>query len=117
MGAAAPRKRVEGAQRKRWAEHRKAQASADVPFADEPVTKKHPQRKQVGGMDINATLEELIAERGRLDETILALERIAAGRGKRRGRPPLWMRAVQAAQTPEQPKRRRGRPTRTSDQN
>jgi hypothetical protein len=52
-------------------------------------------------MNINAMLEALKLERAQLDETIMTLERLAAGRGKRRGRPPLWLQAV--------PKRR-GRP-------
>ena len=45
-------------------------------------------------------LTELRAERDQLAEAILVLERLAAGRGKRRGRPPKWMTAV----------KRRGRP-------
>lgn len=45
-------------------------------------------------------LAELRAERDQLGEAILAFERLAVGRGKRRGRPPAWMTAV----------KRRGRP-------
>jgi len=45
-------------------------------------------------------LEELRTEREQVNEAILVLERIAAGRGKRRGRPPAWMTAV----------KRRGKP-------
>jgi hypothetical protein len=51
-------------------------------------------------MDIGKMLAELRAERDQLPEAILVLERLAAGRGKRRGRPPAWMTAV----------KRRGRP-------
>ena len=51
-------------------------------------------------MDIIKMLAELRAERDQLTETILLFERLAAGRGKRRGRPPAWMTAV----------KRRGRP-------
>ena len=51
-------------------------------------------------MDIAKMLAELRAERDQLAEAILTLERLAAGRGKRRGRPPAWMTAV----------KRRGRP-------
>ena len=40
-------------------------------------------------------IAELEAERDRLDQAILALERLAAG--KRRGRPPKWL-AAQAAE-------------------
>lgn len=49
---------------------------------------------------MNKMLDELRAERDQLDEAIITLERLAAGRGKRRGRPPAWMSAV----------KRRGRP-------
>jgi hypothetical protein len=42
-------------------------------------------------MDINKMLAELRAERDQLGEAILTLERLALGRGKRRGRPPGWM--------------------------
>jgi hypothetical protein len=45
-------------------------------------------------------LAELRVERNQLAEAILTLERFAAGRGKRRGRPAAWMTAV----------KRRGRP-------
>jgi hypothetical protein len=53
-------------------------------------------------MDMNKMLKELRTERGMLEESILVLERLAIGRGKRRGRPPRWM--VEATV------RRRGRP-------
>jgi hypothetical protein len=45
-------------------------------------------------MDINKMLAELRAERDQLTEAILIFERLAVGRGKRRGRPPAWMTAV-----------------------
>ena len=51
-------------------------------------------------MDINKMLEELRAEREQVNEAILVLERMAVGRGKRRGRPPKWLSEV----------KRRGRP-------
>jgi hypothetical protein len=57
-------------------------------------------RNDPASMDINKTLAELRAERDQLDEAILTLQRLAAGRGRRRGRPPAWMTAV----------KRRGRP-------
>jgi hypothetical protein len=53
-------------------------------------------------MDMDKMLKELRTERAMLDESILVLERLAIGRGKRRGRPPRWM--VEATV------RRRGRP-------
>jgi hypothetical protein len=51
-------------------------------------------------MDINKMLAELRAERDQLAEAILIFERLAVGRGRRRGRPPKWMAEV----------KRRGRP-------
>jgi len=51
-------------------------------------------------MDVTKILAELRQEREQLEEAILSLERLARGRGRRRGRPPSWM--VEA--------KRRGRP-------
>jgi hypothetical protein len=45
-------------------------------------------------------LAELRQEREQVEEAIMTLERVALGRGKRRGRPPAWMTAT----------KRRGRP-------
>ena len=45
-------------------------------------------------------LAELRQERDQLEEAILTLERLARGRGRRRGRPPAWMTEL----------KRRGRP-------
>ena len=56
-------------------------------------------------MDVNKMLAELRQEREQIEEAIIILERLARGRGKRRGRPPLWMTAPSAA-----PAKRRGRP-------
>jgi hypothetical protein len=53
-------------------------------------------------MDISKMLEELRQEREHLEEAILTLERLAMGRGKRRGRPPAWMKQAGP--------KRRGRP-------
>ena len=36
-------------------------------------------------------LADLRQERDQLEEAILTLERLARGRGRRRGRPPAWM--------------------------
>ena len=55
-------------------------------------------------MDVNKMLAELRQEREQIEEAIIILERLARGRGKRRGRPPLWMTAAAA------PAKRRGRP-------
>ena len=58
-------------------------------------------------MDITKILAELRLERAQMEEAILALERLAAGGTRRRGRPPAWMaRLKDEAVT----KRRRGRP-------
>jgi DNA invertase Pin-like site-specific DNA recombinase len=51
-------------------------------------------------MDINKMLADLRMEREQLEEAIMTLERLARGRGKRRGRPPAWMSQI----------KRRGRP-------
>jgi hypothetical protein len=48
-------------------------------------------------------LVELRSERDRLAEAILALERLAAGGQKRRGRPPKWMAASAASADVERP--------------
>ena len=45
-------------------------------------------------------LAELRLEREQVEEAILTLERLAQGRGRRRGRPPMWMTQI----------KRRGRP-------
>ncbi len=51
-------------------------------------------------MDVIKMLAELRQEREQIEEAILSLERLARGRGKRRGRPPSWLSEV----------KRRGRP-------
>jgi hypothetical protein len=66
-------------------------------------------------MDVSKILAELRAERAQLEEAILSLERLARGRGKRRGRPPAWLSPDRNNNVPgefpaaEAP-RRRGRP-------
>jgi hypothetical protein len=51
-------------------------------------------------MNIAKMLAELRAEREQVEQAVLVLERIAAGQGRRRGRPPKWMTET----------KRRGRP-------
>ncbi len=51
-------------------------------------------------MDVIKMLADLRQERDQLEEAILTLERLARGRGRRRGRPPAWMTEL----------KRRGRP-------
>ena len=53
-------------------------------------------------MDVSKILTELREEREQIEEAILSLERLARGRGRRRGRPPAWMSEITA--------KRRGRP-------
>ena len=43
-------------------------------------------------MDINKMIAELREEREQVDEAILTLERLAKSRGRRRGRPPSWLK-------------------------
>lgn len=71
-------------------------------------------------LDVDKMLADLRLEREQIEEAILTLERLARGRGRRRGRPPSWLKEATAAVTaaesngdvvaaPSEPKRR-GRP-------
>jgi hypothetical protein len=51
-------------------------------------------------MDLLKMLADLRQERVQIEEAIMTLERLARGRGRRRGRPPAWMTEI----------KRRGRP-------
>jgi hypothetical protein len=53
-------------------------------------------------MDVSKILTELRDERQQIEEAIISLERLARGRGRRRGRPPAWIS--------EMTTKRRGRP-------
>jgi hypothetical protein len=44
-------------------------------------------------MDLHMMITELRREKERLDEAILALERLGAGKTRRRGRPSRWLTA------------------------
>jgi hypothetical protein len=48
-------------------------------------------------MDILKIITELHAERAAIDEALVTLQRLAHGRGNRRGRPPAWMALVRAS--------------------
>ncbi len=48
-------------------------------------------------MDVDKMLAELRLEREQIEEAILTLERLARGRGRRRGRPPTWLKDAAAA--------------------
>jgi hypothetical protein len=50
-------------------------------------------------MDITHILSDLRSELQQLDEAILVIQRLAAGQGRRRGRPPAWMAQVQHGET------------------
>ena len=56
-------------------------------------------------MNITRVLAELRLEHQQMEEVILSLERLARGRGKRRGRPPAWMSRMSNMTV-----KRRGRP-------
>jgi len=49
-------------------------------------------------------IAELRAERERVEQAILMLERIAAGSGPRRGRPPAWMTRLKTRGRPKESK-------------
>ena len=51
-------------------------------------------------MDVLKMLTDLRQEREQIEEAIMTLERLAQGRGRRRGRPPAWLSAI----------KKRGRP-------
>lgn len=57
-------------------------------------------------MDVMKMLADLRQERVQIEEAILTLERLARGRGKRRGRPPAWLKEA----TEKKPSRGPGRP-------
>jgi hypothetical protein len=68
-------------------------------------------------LDVDKMLADLRMEREQIEEAILTLERLARGRGRRRGRPPAWLKEATAQVAGEEstdhaatePKRR-GRP-------
>lgn len=47
-------------------------------------------------LDVDKMLAELRLEREQIEEAILTLERLARGRGRRRGRPPGWLKDAAA---------------------
>ena len=60
-------------------------------------------------MDVHKMLAELRQERELLEEAIVSLERLASGRGKRRGRPPAWMKKAAEGNRTDRPLRRRAK--------
>ncbi len=64
-------------------------------------------------MDVNRILTELRTEHELVVDAIVNLERLARGRGKRRGRPPKWLQHARDERTrPARCRRRQPRPTR-----
>jgi len=51
-------------------------------------------------MDITKMLAELREEREGINQAIEVLQRIAAGRGRRRGRPPEWIKSIRGPGRP-----------------
>ena len=67
-------------------------------------------------MDVTKMLSDLRLEREQIEEAIISLERLARGRGKRRGRPPAWMTEVKKRGRPPGSKNKiklEGKPTGT----
>jgi len=52
-------------------------------------------------MDVTKVLADLREQRQTIEETILALERLGAAQGRRRGRPPAWMVEARKRAQPE----------------
>jgi len=48
-------------------------------------------------MDIVKIIAELRSQRAAIEEALIALERLAQANGKRRGRPPAWLKEARAA--------------------
>jgi hypothetical protein len=61
-------------------------------------------------MEILKMLTELRQEREQIEEAIITLERLAQGRGRRRGRPPAWLTLHKTQAQEEGSPKRRGRP-------
>ena len=58
-------------------------------------------------MDVHAVLKALHRERELLNQAIVTLEILARGKGKRRGRPPRWLRE---SRRPSPPRTRERKP-------
>jgi hypothetical protein len=62
-------------------------------------------------MDLHAAIKSLRDEMALVDQAIIGLEVLLAGQGKRRGRPPAWMKRLDIAPLGAvTPPRKRGRP-------
>ena len=56
---------------------------------------------RLGAVDIAKMISELRAERERVEQAIVLLERIAVGTGPKRGRPPAWMTRLKTRGRPK----------------
>jgi ABC-type transporter Mla subunit MlaD len=73
-------------------EDRQADGGILFRIQNEALADRYPAGSQT--MDVQKMLAELRQEREQIEEAIITLERLARGRGKRRGRPPAWMTAA-----------------------
>jgi hypothetical protein len=71
-----------------------------VRFSERVTIMKKLYEAETKEMDLLKMLADLRQEREHIEEAIVTLERLARGRGRRRGRPPAWMATI----------KRRGRP-------
>jgi hypothetical protein len=81
--------------------------TAFVPFS-EPTPENCTLFDGSKTMDVTKILAELRDERQQIEEAILSLERLARGRGRRRGRPPAWI--VEARKRARLPVGKKGKP-------
>ena len=78
----------------------KGRSEATTAFGSFFRTDRYLEDREKRYMDVLKMLTDLRQEREQIEEAIMTLERLARGRGRRRGRPPAWMSAI----------KRRGRP-------
>jgi hypothetical protein len=65
-------------------------------------------------MNLTKILSELHREREQIEEAISSLERLAAGAGRRRGRPPAWMKTAKRRGRPPGSKNRTASPNKST---
>jgi hypothetical protein len=71
------------------------------------VASHHPKVEWERSVDVTKIIAELRQEREQIEEAIISLERLARGRGRRRGRPPAWLTVA----------KKRGRPPGSKNKN
>jgi hypothetical protein len=67
--------------------------------------KTQEKKRSESIMDVTKMLTELRQERESIEEAIMVLERLARGRGRRRGRPPAWLMEARKRATGRTPGR------------